>query len=64
MLVYGEVELLNRATNLAYATILGDTDIVNQESEEIAKVTKREVEEVAKRILKSERARTLIYKAK
>jgi len=63
MLVYGEVELLNRASNLAYATILGNTDIVNQESEEIAKVTKGEVEEVAKRILQSERARTLIYKA-
>jgi len=64
VLVYGEIELLNRATNLAYATLLGDTEIVNRESAEIEAVTKEEVEKVAKTIFAPQRARTLLYKAK
>ncbi|MEQ9424405.1 MAG: pitrilysin family protein [Cyclobacteriaceae bacterium] len=62
--VFGEVELLNRAMNLALATLLGDTDFVNTEKEKINRVTLDDIHSMAGDILVKENSSTLYYKTK
>lgn len=62
-LVFGEVEVLNRAMNLAYAAMLGNPDLVNKEAENMQKVTAEDVSRVAKTVLKEENCSTLFYKS-
>jgi predicted Zn-dependent peptidase len=61
-LIFGEVEVLNRAMNLAMAANAGDVNLVNLESENLAKVTLSEVNYWAKKIFKEGKSNTLIYK--
>ena len=63
-LVFSEVELLNRAMNLAFAALEGDPDYVNREPAIIQQVTALEIKEMAKRILVPENCSTLYYKVK
>ncbi|MFT5618442.1 MAG: zinc protease [Arenicella sp.] len=63
-LAFSEIEILNRAMALAFATLLGDTEMVNQESEKIQAVTAKEIQEIAKEVLAKENSSTLFYKAK
>lgn len=62
-LEFGEVEVMNRSMNLAFAALSGDPDIVNHESEKIAAVTKEDLLRVAARVLKSDNANVLYYEA-
>ena len=62
-LVFGEVEVLNRAMNLAYAAMLGDPEIVNKEPANIQKVTTEDLSRIAKTVLKAENCSTLFYKS-
>ena len=62
-LVFAEMELLNRAMNLAYATLLGDPHIVNQESEKIQAVTPERLHAVASEVLDANNSSTLFYRA-
>ncbi len=62
-LVFAEMELLNRAMNLAYATVLGDPQIVNRESEKIQAVTAEGVQQMAKEVLTADNSSTLFYHA-
>lgn len=62
-LVFGEVEVLNRAMNLAYAAMLGDPEIVNREAANIQKVTTEDLSRVAKTVLKRENSSTLFYRS-
>jgi len=61
-IVFGEVEVLNRAMHLAFATFLGNSDLVNQELSYIQGVKTLEVEATAKAILTKQNSSTLIYK--
>jgi predicted Zn-dependent peptidase len=61
---FGEVQLLNRAMNLAYFDLLGDANQVNQEESKIKAVTKDEIQEFARKILVEENSSTLYYKAR
>jgi len=63
-MVFSEMELLNRAMNLAYAEMLGDLDLVNQEVEKVRAVTSEAVMQAAHRLLCRENASVLRYKAK
>ncbi|MES2733389.1 MAG: pitrilysin family protein [Bacteroidota bacterium] len=63
-LAFSEMELLNRAMNLAHAATLGDPDLVNQESARIQAVTSDKLLIMANRILKPENCSTLYYRAK
>ena len=63
-LVYSEIDLLNRAMNLAYSAVLGDPDLVNQEAGYIQAVTANGLVEMANAILVPENSTTLHYKAK
>ena len=61
-IVFGEVELLNRAMNLAYAWTLGDPDLVNHEGEKIQAVTVHDIHNQANKVLTRENASVLRYK--
>lgn len=62
-LVFSEVELLNRAMNLAYAANAGDANLVNQDAVKIAAVTGEEIHQIAKQILTKNNCSTMFYRA-
>ena len=62
-LVFGEIELLNRAMNLAYSKLQGDTNLVNDESRRIQAVTVADVRAAAALVLRPENCSTLYYQA-
>lgn len=62
-LEFGEVELMNRAMNLAFAKLSGDAHLVNRESQLISDVTVADIRRVASQILREENASVLYYEA-
>ncbi|WP_018476123.1 M16 family metallopeptidase [Pontibacter roseus] len=62
-LVFSEIELLNRAMNLAYGKLLGDANFVNTEGEKIQAVTPQDIQRCAKQVLDPNNCSTLLYKA-
>jgi predicted Zn-dependent peptidase len=62
-LVFGEIDLLNRALNLAYSKLQGDANLVNDESRRIQAVTVGDVRTAAQTILRPENCSTLYYEA-
>lgn len=62
-LAFSEIELLNRAMNLAYAASAGNPDLVNKEAEKIQAVTVEDIQNMAKRVLRKENSSTLYYRA-
>lgn len=63
-LEFGEVEVMNRAMNLAFAKLSGDANYVNEEAKLIDAVNVDGIQRAAKRILTEENANVLYYKAK
>lgn len=63
-IVFGEVQLLQRAMNLAYFALLGDAALVNQEENRIEAVTREDIIQNAKNILIEENSSTLYYHSK
>ena len=61
-LAFSEVELLNRAMNLAYAANAGDPELVNQEAAKIQSVTPDSVQTLARQILRPDNSSTLYYR--
>ena len=61
LLVFSEMNLLDKATNLAYFELLGDGDLLNKEGEEIQKVTAEEIKRVANFMFDKEKSSTLYY---
>ena len=62
-LEFGDVEVMNRAMNLAFATLSGDPDWVNQEAKLISSVTLQDVKRVAGEVLRDENSSVLYYRA-
>ncbi|MGZ4034330.1 MAG: M16 family metallopeptidase [Bacteroidia bacterium] len=62
--VFGEIEVLNKATNLAISELLGDANMINKEVEKYLAVTAEQIKEQASIIFKAENCSTLYYKAK
>jgi zinc protease len=62
--VFGEIEVLNKATNLAVSELLGDADMINKEVEKYLAVTAEAIQEQAKLIFRAENCSTLYYKMK
>jgi zinc protease len=62
-LEFGEVELINRAMNLAFAKLSGDANLVNEEGNLIQAVTLSDIRRVAGAILQEENSNTMFYKA-
>lgn len=61
--VFGQIELLNRAMNLAMAAALGDASMVNNEAAIINAITTSDVEAMAKKVLSENNGSTLYYRA-
>jgi predicted Zn-dependent peptidase len=61
-LVFGEVEVLNRAMNLAMAANAGDANLVNTEAAKIEQVQKEDVQKWAHRLFIEGKTNTLYYK--
>ena len=61
-LVFGEVEVLNRAMNLAMAANAGDVNLVNTEAAKIAEVQTQDLEKWAQRLFIKGKSNTLKYK--
>ena len=62
-IVFSEIELLNRAMNLAYSKLLGDTNLVNLETEQVQAVTVAEIRQQARAVLRPDNCSTLFYYA-
>lgn len=62
-LEFGEVEVINRAMNLAFLSLSGDANLVNREVENIERVTAADVHRVAAQVLAEENSSTLYYKS-
>jgi zinc protease len=60
---FGEVEVINRAMNLAFASLSGDANLVNKEIEMIESLTADDIHRVAKEILREENSSVMYYKA-
>lgn len=63
-LEFGEVEVMNRAMNLAFAKLSGDADMVNKEVKEIEAVTLDDIKRVAAQTLREENSSVMYYNAK
>lgn len=60
-LEFGEVEVLNRAMNLAFAALSGDTGLVNEEPQKIEHITPDDIQRVAHAILADENSSVMFY---
>jgi len=63
-LEFGEVEVLNRAMNLAFGKLSGDANIVNEEGQKISAITLKDIQRVANQVLTESNANVLYYKSK
>ena len=62
-IIFQEIEVLNRAMNLAFASLSGDPDKVNTEIKEIQKVTSKDISDIANTVLLPENCSTLYYRS-
>jgi zinc protease len=62
-LEFGEVEVINRAMNLAFSALSGDTNMINLEKQKIDAVTLDDVKRVGRKILTEENSSVLYYKS-
>lgn len=63
-LEFGEVEVMNRAMNLAFAKLSGDASLVNREGALINDVSLNDIKRVASETLREENSGVMFYKAK
>jgi zinc protease len=63
ILEFGEVEVINRAMNLAFARLSGDANLVNAEGEKIEKVTVEDISRLSNEIFRDDNASVLYYQA-
>lgn len=59
--IFGEINVLNKAMNLAYFEMLGDAGMINTEVQEHNSVTREEILETSKRLFRPENSSTLLY---
>jgi len=62
-LEFGEVEVINRAMNLAFASLSGDAGLVNKEIEKIERVSQDDIQRIAKEILREENSSVMYYRS-
>jgi zinc protease len=60
-LEFGEVEVMNRAMNLAFAKLSGNTELVNEESKIINLTTLEDISRTARNILREENSSVMYY---
>jgi zinc protease len=63
-LEFGEVEVINRAMNLAFCALSGDPNFVNEEGNKIKSISLKDIHGVASKILSDENSSVMYYRAK
>lgn len=61
IMVFGEMGLLDKAMNLAYYELLGDANLLNDETSKFLAVTAPEIQNLAKQTFVKEKSSTLYY---
>ena len=61
ILEFSEVEVINRAMNLAFAKLSGDANLVNAEAKKIEQVTAIDIKRVSNQIFREENSSVLYY---
>ena len=59
---FSEINILNRAMSLAFFEWLGDADMINHQMEKYAKVTAKDIKELANKIFIENNCCELIYR--
>lgn len=62
-LVFSEVGILNKATNLAFFEILGNAELINQEAQLYHRVTAAQIQHLAQKVFVPENCSEVCYKA-
>ncbi|MFY0599870.1 MAG: insulinase family protein [Cyclobacteriaceae bacterium] len=60
-MIFSDTELLNRAMNLAYATFLGNTNLVNEELDMVRSISKMDILDSGREIMRSSNCSTVFY---
>ncbi len=63
-LIFSELNILNKAMNLAYFELLGNAEMINSEAENYQKVTPEDIQRVARELFAIENCSELLYHAK
>ena len=63
-LEFSEMNIMNKALNLAVSELFGDADLANHEAEKYLAVTTGQIQQQAKQIFRKENCSTLYYMAK
>ena len=61
ILEFGEVEVINRAMNLAFAKLSGDANLVNTEARKIEEVTTSDINRVSNEVMQEANSSVLYY---
>ncbi len=64
MITFEDMDLINRANNLAFYELMGDAEMMNQELDNYNRVTAKDIQEQAKHFFRKENANVLYYLAK
>ena len=62
--IFGELNVMNRAMNMGFYEMLGDIDMINREVELHSSVTKKDIMDTAERLFVPDNSSTLIYKSR
>ena len=62
-MIFSEMSLLDKAMNLASFELLGDADLLNQETARYLEVTTGQIKELANKLFRKDNSSTLIYLA-
>jgi zinc protease len=62
-LKFGEVEVMNRAMNLAFASLSGDANLINREADIMENISLDDMKRVAGEILREENSSVMYYNA-
>jgi predicted Zn-dependent peptidase len=62
-MIFSEMNLLDKAMNLAQFELLGDADLLNHETEKFLAVTADEIKQLANQLFRRDNSSTLIYLA-
>ena len=60
---FGNVEVMNRAMNLAFAALLGNPELINTEMDFVRRVSKEDVMRVSNEILKEDNSSVMYYRS-
>lgn len=63
-LAFSEMNVLNKAINLAFFELLGDADLINEEADLYRSVTSADIQRLSKKIFLKENCSELYYKVK